>query len=477
MAEGIINSASVTGRAVIAGDIILDAPLLIGGGEQEYSRESDEDICVLKGKDGPFIPGTSLCGVLRDFMRLYSGVKTQDKDDLQEDSIVTMLFGDMDNSQSMISIDDISLSDAKIIIRDGVHIDGITGVGVEGERYDYEAVERGARGKFRIAITRRKCHEADWYDIYKNLILLREKLATGVSLGANTAKGFGKVHAENIRSAFYDYYKKEDVLTWLRHEEPHLDEASNHMVENNSISLEMPQELVVEADFALRTSVIIRDYKRKKKIDAEKNDKEYDAVSMMSGNDYVLPGTSLKGVLRHHVEHILRKLNLDDSLLQELMGFSSRKEKQKSRFQIDESLLGKNVKPYGQPRVRVDRFTGGAMDTALFINEPLWQKDDRAAFRICFRIKNAQPEEIGLALLLLRDMWQGKVAVGGEKSIGRGTLRGLGAVIRYRGQSSENSACEDIYRLDENGRIIEGNGDKLQEYVDALLQKKKEMVK
>ena len=71
MSDNKSNTAQVTGRVLIFGDLVLDAPLLIGAGDGGDDRNADEDIRVLKGKEGPFIPGTSLCGVLREFLRTH----------------------------------------------------------------------------------------------------------------------------------------------------------------------------------------------------------------------------------------------------------------------------------------------------------------------------------------------------------------------------------------------------------------------
>lgn len=459
MSDNISNTAQVTGRVLIFGDLVLDAPLLIGAGDGGDDRSADEDIRVLKGKEGPFIPGTSLCGVLREFLRTHEGKRAAD-----------LLFGKIDEGQSMIAIDDVPLTNAKIITRDGVRIDSVTGVGVDGAKYDYEAVDRGANGPFRLIVTRRQCHKEIWNEIYDNLLLLREKMMDGISLGAITAKGFGKVHAENVRSGLYDFSKKDDVCSWLAQKDPAPEKASDLMEGETGKSLSSSNELVVAADFALRTSIIVRDYGRREPLPGSKEEKDFDAVSIMSDGRYVLPGTSLKGVLRHHAEHILQRLGLDDSFLNDLMGFSTDEEKKKSRFQVEESLLEENVHSVGQTRVRIDRFTGGAIDSALFNSQPLWQKEDGTAFLLRFRIKDAQPREIGLALFLLRDLWQGRVAIGGEKSVGRGTLQGLGSKIKFN---------EETYRFDKNGSLTEGSLDELQEkYVKAFLSgKKKEATK
>lgn len=448
-----MKASAVTGRVIITGDLVLDAPLLIGSGVGD-DWGNDKDIHVLKDKKGrAFIPGTSICGVLRDFLQKHEDFAGMEAD----------LFGDMDRAQSCINIDDIVLDDAELTFRDGVSIDMNTGVAVNAAKYDYEAVDRGARGRFRIEVTRRACDEANWGKRREAVILLREKLISGLAVGAITAKGFGRVHAENVSSGFYDFHDSADVKEWFMQKEPTPEKASDRMEEHAAHRLTVSDDFVIEADFSLRTSLIVRDYTRKKKVPNSKvKEKYFNAVSLMSKESYVLPGTSIKGVLRHHSEHILECLGMSNACLNNLMGCAEKDKKVKSRFFVEESLLSDAVVPAGQTRIRIDRFTGSVIDSALVDNEPLWQADKtKQALHLCFGIRQAKASEAGLALLLLRELWQGNVAIGGEKAIGRGTLKGLGAVIRYKGED---------YKLDAKGCVIEGDRDKLNSLVQAFLE-------
>lgn len=452
------KSAMVTGRALLVGKLILEAPLLISAGA-ENNRDDDRDIRVLQTKDGnPFIPGTSLCGVLREFLIAHADTDS-----------AKMMFGDSDGGQSMINIDDVVLKNGQISFRDGVCIDGITGVGVDNAKYDYEVVEPGASGELRVLLTRRQYHEKDWDEIRDCFLLLKDKMEDGVTLGAVTAKGFGKVRVEDIHVGFYDFRKPEDIRTWLMQDDPLIERASDSMRESSTKSIADDGDLEVEAHFSLRSSVIVRDYGREKVVpNAKKKGKTFDAVSLMrEDGTYILPGTSLKGVLRHRAEHILWRLGVDDSFLRDLMGYSEKgndgeDKKSKSRFMVEESALNRAaLAPAGQTRIRIDRFTGGVIDSALLVNEPLWQKEaDKKAFTLRFKIRKVkQDREVGLALYLLRDLWQGKVAIGGEKSIGRGTLQGLGATIRYKGKT---------YEIGKGGKVTEGEQEELEKYAENL---------
>ena len=422
-----MNGASVIGKIVIEGKLILDSPLLIGDGAGE-DTENTRDIHVLKDQDGKaFIPGTSLCGVLRE----YVGDTNP--------AMVTKIFGDINAMQSSIQIDDIELVDGKIVFRDGVRIDGFTGTGIAGGKYDYEAVDRGARGNLKMLMTLRACH--DLKTIKDSIARLLKKLTVGIKVGALTSKGFGQIHVENINAGFYDFTNKNDVAAWLTQQTPAPERASTQIQPSDAVNVESANDLIVDADFIANSSFIVRDYDTREKIGGN----PVNAVSLKSRNDFVVPGTSLKGIIRHRAEYILSKFGVDAAALENLMGASDKIKKIKSRFIVSESYVADHIKAIAHTRTRIDRITGGVLQGTLFTTMPVWQATNQPSIHIHFEIHN-----IGLAIALLRDLWLGRVAIGGEKAVGRGTLKGISARIVFN---------DRIYELDGDGKIIDGDAE------------------
>ena len=422
-----MSKASIIGKLVIAGKLVLDSPLLIGDGAGE-SPDNKRDIHVLKDQNGkPFIPGTSLCGVLRE----YVGGTNR--------AMVKQIFGDIDEMQSSIQIDDIELDDGNIVFRDGVSIDGFTGTGIAGGKYDYEAVDRGAHGTLNMLVTLRACHDPD--AVTDAVARLLKKLTVGIRLGALTAKGFGSAHVENLNAGFYDFRNKNDVAAWLKQKTPAPDKASKSIQPSEDDHIESANDLIVDAEFVLNSAFIVRNYDTRETIGEGENKRPITAVSLRSQNDFVIPGTSLKGILRHRAEYIFNRLGLDVGLLDDLMGFSTESDKRKSRFIVAETYVSDHVDEVAQTRNRIDRFTGGVLQGTLFTTMPVWQATNQPSIHIHFEIHNI---EVGLAIALLRDLWLGRVAIGGEKSVGRGTLSGRSARIIFNGQT---------YELDRDGKV------------------------
>ena len=458
-----LGEAAVIARIVLTGKLVVNSPLCIGDGSGEENQNNDKDIHVQKNKQGnPFIPGTSMCGVLRCFM----------EENLDED--IDLLFGSSadDGAQSVLQIYDIVLDEFNLAYRDGVAINQYTGVAKDGAKYDYEVVDKG-EGIFRLEAVIRQKYIQQKDDIRKAVITIKNKLTEGIQLGAMTSKGLGLVKLKQPKIGCYDLAQNiDDVKAWFMTPEVDGTDASDRMKDEiaQDISHQVP---LFEGDFALRSTMIIRT----DNFDINADNKHVDKVFLKNASGrYVVPGSSLKGVLRHQAHYILNKLwhgrdGEIENFLNKLMGYSNNIEKrQKSRFFVAESTLTDAVKEKEITRNRIDRITGGVMDSALFTSVPVYQdKLGEKALHVKFFIKPASNQqnnpdaEIGLALLLFRDLWQGRIAIGGETGVGRGTLKGISGKFVIDGIS---------YIMNESGELSSENGDvtKLDSYVQALSQ-------
>ncbi len=446
-----MSEAKIMQKIVFTGTLQLESPLLIGSGIEEENRTNEADIHVLKDKnEKPFIPGTSLAGVLRDWM-------TRKDPDAADHlfGFVTRNENSMNDVQSAVSISDVYLDNAEIIIRDGVSIDAFTGTGIKGAKYDYEAVERGARGKFSMILTVREYQEKTVSDLETLIEDMADRLYSGIRVGALTAKGFGLIAIPDVTVNYYNFRVKNSVTSWL------LKQPSKKQYRGKKTEDENKDTLVIQGAFALRTSLLLRN----QNVNLKQGETKINAVPMKSKEDYLIPGTSLKGVLRHQAVKILNELGQPGSLTDDLMGFSKDKESKKSRFLVDEVYFKDGVFEKSQTRNRIDRFTGGTVESALFTNRALWQEVPAATvLHIRYEIRECQDWEAGLALFLLKDLWTGKIAIGGEKSIGRGLLQGLSAAVFFKGHK---------FVIKDNGNVTQEDREMLEKLAQALVLKGK----
>ena len=411
------SKAAIIEKIQMSGRLVVQSPLCIGSGQDDGITDS----LVLKDKQGKaFIPGTSLAGVLRDIVCSH------------DSNLADLLFGNLsDNRQSMINIDDVLLENSVYTVRDGVRIDGITNTAEDTGKFDYEVVERGAAGSFSATITIRKNDIEDKAAVEQLAAALADQLMYGISLGAHTAKGFGEVKGSEIKVATYDFSQPDSLGAWLLGEMSQADiyaAAAKPLVADD--------DFYAEIDLALKTSLLVGAEPDAFSEGSGKDEGKVQKVMLSSNGDYVIPGTSVKGVIRKQAEHICRVVgDYGDDFLGSLMGYSKAdKAKQRSRLRTYEVYLREGVEAVNQSHVRIDRFTGGHMGSGLYTNKPLWQKKaDAKTMTMRLAISGCSDAEAGLMLLILKDIWTGQLAFGGDKAGGSGVMQGLKAVISYKG--------------------------------------------
>jgi CRISPR/Cas system CSM-associated protein Csm3 (group 7 of RAMP superfamily) len=253
----------------------------------------------------------------------------------------------------------------------------------------------------------------------------------------------------------YNLKDKNRLLDWLRNNDKPLNGITEQPilialgVQSNS---DQRNYFELDANFAINGSILIRS-------GSKISDKyQPDVVHLRSNDKPIISGTSLAGVLRHRAYKIIYTLsdeNIAKKITSEIFGDDDTKKKVKSasRLEVKETEI-KNTHDLVQTRVKIDRFTGGAMDSALFDAAPVFSDGEQQAVNIKFRLRNAKPCEIGLLLLLLKDLWTSDLPIGGESSIGRGRLKGKSACLSYKNGTGSWHASLD--RIDDSKVKIDG---------------------
>jgi hypothetical protein len=134
-----------------------------------------------------------------------------------------------------------------------------------------------------------------------------------------------------------------------------------------------------------------------------------------------------------------------------------------SRLIVSETVI-ENPVNLVQNRIRIDRFTGSVYGTGLFNEQPVFGKNDTLV-AIDLTLRNPQDAEIGLLLLLLKDLWTGDLPLGGEVGIGRGRLKGVEAVIETPHHKAKPLT---ISAVDGDKRLTVSDRSALERYVAAL---------
>lgn len=485
-----ISNRNIIKRVVIRGKLILDTPTCLGSGD----TDSPLDVSLLRDSISNYalLAGSSIAGALRSYLREYT--KGYNIKDIRND-ITAKLFGDLfsyeneknllsearkielreQDNQSLLIIDDaISTTPIQAEIRDVVKIDSVNRTAADKEKYDLELLEAGTEFNLNFELL----IETDEDILIKALAIALQGLEAGkIHLGIKKNRGFGRCHVEKWQVWQFDLQNHEKRVQWLTfpHWETGLsDNYPSHDRIADALGITLAEEdkrqhLTITAKFTLASPLLIRSGQAS-------TDKAPDVVHLKSQRNgeakAILSGTSLTGVLRHRAERIVNTLQPDiqktDHFIDEIFGVDFSKDKTKklksSRLIVDEVEINETTDLI-QNRIAIDRFTGGALHGALFNEQPIFG-NEKTSLLIKLELRQPKDSEIGLLLLLLKDLWTGDLTVGGTSSIGRGKLQGKEASIQHNGKTwtiSQPSPTEPL--------VVENpKNENLEQFVTALHQ-------
>ncbi len=436
---------AVVRRLYARGKWRLGSAAHFGGDETEIA-----DMCLLKDMNSnPFIPGASLAGAARSFLARKCLTWTDYKEGLpNEPQTLKDFFGGADKEDRMSAL---IVADATCVseqvatsIRDGVRIDAKSGSAADKAKFDVEVVDRGAEFELEfLCIIRDGDDQSEYEKLF--FALLHGFKQGDIRLGARTQRGYGRgqVDCWNIRDLQMN--NPEHVIAWLSGDVWNSDQGKTKLIPS-PLPTDQRRFFRIEADFELRTSLLIRSSSE----DLKGLNNIPDTTHLHSNGKPVIPGTSFAGAFRHRAALIAnalgwQKKNKDPDAVCDMFGPVHKQDEKPeetqqtdlwaSRVLIEERLV-KKVEPVWQNRVAIDRFTGGSLQSALFNEKPVYpvslKEQRKTNVRLRLTLEEPEKAEIGLLLLTLRDFWHGQTALGGETSNGRGTLQGIKAQLKFK---------------------------------------------
>jgi CRISPR/Cas system CSM-associated protein Csm3 (group 7 of RAMP superfamily) len=491
---------AVRERIVVTGRLILETPASFGNGDADALT----DMPLLEDEldRSPLLTGTSIAGALRNYLR----ERERGFGDSGSGELEVALFGarsgDDDGWQSPLIVHDARGFTKEFELRDGVQIDLKTRTAADEKKYDYRLLAPGARFELRFELL---VGQPPHDDFAAHRRQLRQALATAldglargeITLGARKRRGFGRCRVERWEVREYKLTERDGLLAWLAEgrgagwPEPSSPVRSTSIAEALGpdvavAATDRRRQLTLTATFSLVGSLLVRSGFGEEDLGA-------DVVHLHSfGEDQekrrpVIAGTSWAGALRSRATQIVNTLRADSesgrALIEGIFGPAEIKSPRNnetqaparaSRLLVAESVI-EHGRSFRQSRVKLDRFTGGAFESALFEEEPIFGlPETRVKLHLSLRVPGAADEnapdedrrkwqaEIGLLLLALKDLWTGDLALGGAVGVGRGRLAGQEATLNWGGQG---------WRLERaaNGQLtITGDKAALQHFVSAL---------
>ncbi|SOE23165.1 RAMP superfamily protein [Spirosomataceae bacterium TFI 002] len=395
------------GKIFLEGQVCNLTQMSIGSGA---SDNCDQDIIKLNNL--PYIPATALAGVLKDaFLRS------------QIMHMEPYFWGNSDHNdpyKSHIMFDNSLLIDPhgyEINILDGIEIVPETNQVKKGSKYDYEVLEPGASFNFRAELSIHKNFDFPSMLSYADHCL--KWLNSGeLQLGSMTTAGLGRVKGKGLKMFVYDFVNDNSAVdAYFEYLDLGVHNISEYSAAvKNEIPLPTENIFVAKGTFNIKSKLITAQ---------EAINEDADSIQLNRKNgEYYINGRSQKGGFKHRITKIYKTLGGKPEDLKDLFGHEGKQKEQaqKARIYTEESII-KGAKVALQQRTKIDRFSGGTIDQALFNSMPV-EETAEDCLTITVKIKEPKSRDILLTLQVFKDLMTGDLALGGEKNIGRGVLSG-----------------------------------------------------
>lgn len=351
-------------------DVTCLSPLRTGSAE----RNTEE---VLRNHEGlPILQGTSLAGSLRDW---------------KEDDV---LWGTSEKEGQLI-VSDLVFQWVQPTIRPRVMLDGKSGT--VKHKYDIAALPKGTTGHFEIIWRGLDGQEAAKEKITEYLSALNNG---AISLGAQKANGYGMVSLK-VSASEYDLKNASDREAWLDGKES----KKNVRLEGKKASY---IRFTVHAD---TNSILV-----KAGSESGYGDNGLKGVQLQENGERIIPGSSIKGAVRAHLERIAPNFGAE-KLIPQYFGCAAQKDIDgiSGKLRFSDGKFRKDSISSVQNRIRINRLSGGVFEKALFREEFM---HGHVSWEI--RIPSDSGEICALLLYALRDLYLGLYNIGGGYAIGRG---------------------------------------------------------
>lgn len=268
---------------------------------------------------------------------------------------------------------------------------------------------------------------------------LRERFLAALAqwhptLGRGVTRGAGRCSLTGWGTADYDLDRVDGLLAWLR------DTGLDSYPEPSEMPADPVQpQYVLDAELSIVDAV----HCGTEQPEPGEGQRNNQLMTLQRGEDFVVPGSTLKGILRSRTEYICRVLGLAACEDQQcgscrpclLFGFTADEAAQRGRIVVEDATI-RTAKSEFRPHVAIDRFSGGARDQALYEYQVV--TDGTFPLRVRWLTPRYQhssgtngsvnalseaEQDARLLHAVLEDMNDGYVGIGARTTAGYGSVR------------------------------------------------------
>ncbi len=395
--------------------MVCTQPLHIGSASGDK-----EEVLIHPTDDVPFIQASSLAGVLRQYY-----VKQYDEEQAEQ------LFGVRRfgaNQNSMEGSSKVRFGDGifhreslTLELRPRVKINSKTGTcdadNIEGtnrqagHKFNMEYIGAGAVFDFSVYLYDEH-YQKDFEEI------LSAVYQENIQFGGQKSNGCGFMKVQGLKRKIFDMTNAKERRQWAEEEslaDSQYETISSEikMVPKTTTAYEVTVFGSTEGELLVK-SIAVSEYGKGAP----------DSMNIQNAaNEYIVPGSSLKGAVRNQMEKIAGYIG-NKYVIEDTFGKpgNDADEGKIGNIVFYDTIVGNredNDKARVKNRIHIDKFTGGVMHGGLF-NEKNVSGDMQ--LHIMIQDRNNPDGTCGLLLMALRDMAVGVMSVGSGYSVGKGII-------------------------------------------------------
>ena len=453
-----MRKTNYTHRFLARFAIEAKTPLAVGSGEKDITT----DALVATDVNGlPYIPGTAIAGVVRSMIgeeksKTFFGYQVPGKKKDGRGSEIIFTEAKILNSRGEV-VDGLKVNalDSDSLLREYKELPirqhariSEKGVTVKGGKFDEQVVFAGTRFCFELEMV---SDGNNYIDFESVLSQINKKT---FRIGGGTRCGFGEIEVVEMQRAKLDLSKPEDLDLylekssdlskskewngWQRDENIGKVTSSTDWVEYKLLL--QPEDFFLFGSGFGDSEVDMTPVKARKVV-------WEDGVGRLADKMVMIPATSVKGALSHRVAFHWNKLNeyyvgnseakvgKDNFAVETLFGSEGEKNGEgqlQGNVIFSDIIENRTVEDKILNHVAIDRFTGGAMDGALFSEKTTYVTEKEKPFELTLLVrkevlgkKDKKDVLVGQALeSALQDICKGMLPLGGGVNRGNGVFTG-----------------------------------------------------
>lgn len=376
------------------------SPLSVGSGE---NFETDHDI--IRYSNGiPYIPASTISGCLFSKQpkakELYSIGSTE--------------------GYSPLFVSDGIFENYYEYFRDGNKLDYNIKTTLNTAVFNYETIEKGAKFSFFIEYTLNESSNISISQIREDILEICSKINNGLyRIGFKQNRGLGKLEVISLKEKVFDFtdlgFDLNEYLNFSKKSNTTLNDCNMQDITKNINSIKLEMESIT----ALLKPISLINIKTKSRL---KENTDTIALTLLNNEKVaVIPGSSLNGMLRAYAYKLAKKDK------KEYLFRDSNNNDSNTRYVIDDLYIEGHL--ITKQRTKINRFTGGADDSALFDEKVFMPNSliDNNAKKVRFTLsfyQDIDEDAKDYLIKAVKALCSGLIAVGSETSIGYGIFEG-----------------------------------------------------